>query len=640
MQSFLSRLLLVILFGLYSSAHLRAQQQDVMVVLDASGSMWGQIDGKPKIDIARGVMSKMLGDLGSKANIGVLTYGHREKGKCSDIETIIPVGQVNQKQYMSVINALSPKGKTPITQAVRMAAEELRFTEKKATVVLISDGLETCQADPCALAKDLEKLGVDFTVHVVGFDLKNQDTSSLQCLARETGGKYLAADNADELGEAIDTVVAQATEPEPEPQAAPAPTPDAGPAILKIDILLAPGSKPLETGYVYIVPEAENKNVKKAASRGSSRIKHKVKPGKYYVEARIAKIVASTIIEVKTGEENRAEIILNAGLIRVIAVAKEGGEPIKQAYIYIQEPEAATSGKRKNVTAGNQRNTFTVPAGQYFALAIHGKAQVGQMVEVIAGEKTDTTIVLASGLLQVSVLEEEGGKPKTNGAYVYIYEAQEQTDGTRKKITAGNPRNKFSLPAGKYYIVAVIGKAKVGQLVEITPGKPTKATITVGVGALKASLIPVEGGKPLAKAYIKIYETEKQLDGTRKLITAGNQRGLFKLPAGKYHVVANIGKVSASQEVIITAGKRTETVINANAGALQVTGSTKINLTIFEAEKSLDGTRSIIASYRPRLPLMLPAGKYILIGKENKKTMEVPFEITAGKLTEIPVKLE
>ncbi len=232
MRSSLINIISVLVFMLslvLSLVNARAEEEDLMIVLDASGSMWGQIEGIAKIDIARKVMGKVLSDLDGKANIGVLTYGHRKKGDCSDIETIIPVGQVDRQKYMSVINKLSPKGKTPITRAVRKAAEELRYTEKKATVVLISDGLETCKSDPCALARELESLGIDFTVHVIGFDLKDKDTTSLRCLADETGGKYLAADNASELGKAVGTIVVEAPKQKPVPKTKAVEKKDAGP---------------------------------------------------------------------------------------------------------------------------------------------------------------------------------------------------------------------------------------------------------------------------------------------------------------------------------------------------------------------------------------------------------------------------
>lgn len=86
----------------------------------------------------------------------------------------------------------------------RMAAEQLKFTERKATVILVSDGEETCPADPCALGEELEKPGIDFTAHVVGFDLpEGQARAQLQCLAKKTGGRYVEAGNAAELNKAL-----------------------------------------------------------------------------------------------------------------------------------------------------------------------------------------------------------------------------------------------------------------------------------------------------------------------------------------------------------------------------------------------------------------------------------------------------
>ncbi len=637
----LTRFLILCLTSMILALPAQAAEEDVMIVLDASGSMWGQIDGKSKMTIARDVMSKVLTDLDGKANIGVVTYGHRKKGDCGDIETIIPVGKVDHTKYMAVINKLSPKGKTPITSAVSVAAKELRFTEQKATVVLISDGLETCEADPCALAKQLESQGIDFTVHVVGFDLKGKDISSLQCLAKETGGKYLAADNADELGNAIGTVVAEAPAPKPEPVVveAPKPQPAAIPTTLKVDVLLAPGSKPLDRAYVYIIPEIANKDRKKAAATGPASRIHKVQPGKYIVTSQVSRIDASAEIEVKTGEENRVELVLNAGLLSVDAVPDEGGEPIQSAYIYVYEVTPQTSGKRKRISGAHQRTIFTLPAGKYYVTATQGKAMAGQEVEIVAGKKTDTIIVLASGLLKISVLEQEGGKPQTSGGvYVYIFEDEKQADGSRKAITYANPRKPFSLPAGRYYVEARIGRARVGKSIEVVAGKKTDMEIVVGAGALKTTAIPVEGGKPLKKAYVKIFEIEKSLDGSRKLVVGANQKRIFKIAAGRYFVTAQIGKAMASGEVEITAGKLAELTINLNAGALQVVASKKVYVNIYSGDKNLDGTRDHIGSHRPGKPFMLPQGKYFLIGKEANKTAEAEVEIKAGKLTEVTLK--
>ncbi|TIL55239.1 MAG: VWA domain-containing protein, partial [Mesorhizobium sp.] len=93
-------------------------------------------------------------------------------------------------------------GKTPLTSAVRQAAEALKYTEDKATVILITDGLETCKGDPCALGKELRAAGVDFTVNVVGFGLTADEGKQVACLADNTGGKYIQASDEKALQDA------------------------------------------------------------------------------------------------------------------------------------------------------------------------------------------------------------------------------------------------------------------------------------------------------------------------------------------------------------------------------------------------------------------------------------------------------
>ena len=109
-----------------------------------------------------------------------------------------------------------------MTDAVIAAAQALRYTEEKATVILVSDGVETCNPDPCAAARLLEEAGIDFTAHVIGFDVGSdpEALAQMQCIADETGGQFLTADNADQLTAAL-TQVAAAPEPDPEPVVVP-----------------------------------------------------------------------------------------------------------------------------------------------------------------------------------------------------------------------------------------------------------------------------------------------------------------------------------------------------------------------------------------------------------------------------------
>jgi Ca-activated chloride channel homolog len=200
--------------GLAAITPAKAESENTVIVFDSSGSMWGQIDGVTKIEIARSVVGDLLRDWDPARHLGVVAYGHRQAGRCDDIETVIEVGPLDLDRALSTINRLQPRGRTPLTEAVRMAAEDLSYEDKPATVILLSDGVETCNADPCALGRELAQRGVKFTAHVIGFDIGEGDRADLACLAEATGGLFLPADNARELSSALTQVVAVRSVPE------------------------------------------------------------------------------------------------------------------------------------------------------------------------------------------------------------------------------------------------------------------------------------------------------------------------------------------------------------------------------------------------------------------------------------------
>ncbi len=180
--------------------------QQTLLILDASGSMWGQIEGKTKIAIAKEVIKKTVKNFES-TELGLMAYGHRKKGDCKDIEILTAPKEDNAQNISQMVDKISPKGMTPMGASVLMAAESLKYTEQKATVILVSDGIETCDVDLCELGKKLEKTGVDFTAHVIGFDMTEEQTAGLKCLASETGGTFTSAKSADDLDKALKETV-------------------------------------------------------------------------------------------------------------------------------------------------------------------------------------------------------------------------------------------------------------------------------------------------------------------------------------------------------------------------------------------------------------------------------------------------
>ncbi|MBV7379633.1 vWA domain-containing protein [Maritimibacter dapengensis] len=211
------RILLSVLVILgFSNLALAQDRANAILVLDGSGSMWGQIDGVNKIVIARDVVGGLLDSLPEDQALGLMAYGHRTKGDCGDIELLAEPG-TDRAALAAAVNGISPVGKTPLSAAVIQAAEALKYSEEVATVILVSDGIETCDYDPCEVGRQLEQTGVGFTAHVIGFDVADPAArAQLQCLADETGGTFRTADDAGELADAL-TEVAAAPAPEPQP---------------------------------------------------------------------------------------------------------------------------------------------------------------------------------------------------------------------------------------------------------------------------------------------------------------------------------------------------------------------------------------------------------------------------------------
>ena len=176
-----------------------AASTNTLFILDASGSMWGQIKGTPKISIAKEVMAKLVPELPQNSRVGLIAYGHRRKGDCGDVETLVALGPDNQQAVLDAVKGLNAKGKTPLTSSVEQAFRMLQQEPDSATVILVSDGIESCNANPCKAVAAAKEAGIKFILHTVGFGLSQGESAQLQCMADAGGGQYFTANDADQL---------------------------------------------------------------------------------------------------------------------------------------------------------------------------------------------------------------------------------------------------------------------------------------------------------------------------------------------------------------------------------------------------------------------------------------------------------
>ena len=178
-----------------------------ILVLDASGSMWAQLaEGRSRIEVARDVLSDFLTARDAAQPLGVIAYGHNRKSDCADIEVIAPVGAQDGATLATRLRELMPQGKTPLAEALRTAGAAIPATAEEADIVLITDGLESCGGDPCAVAAGLRRQGIPVRAHVVGFGLAEGEIQQIACVADATGGQVLLAQSGNDLAAALTRV--------------------------------------------------------------------------------------------------------------------------------------------------------------------------------------------------------------------------------------------------------------------------------------------------------------------------------------------------------------------------------------------------------------------------------------------------
>lgn len=283
-----------------STAAAAEDSPGVIFVLDGSGSMWGRIEGRTKIEVAKEIMVRLVDELPPEVQAGLVSYGHRTKGDCDDIETLAPLGSQNRAQLKAGINSITPKGKTPITHSLTLATDQLKQNEGDSTVVLISDGKETCGGDPCAAVRELLAHGVTAKVHVVGFDVSPEEREQLTCIAEAGNGRYFSADNANELNEALAEVKREVVEKAAEP----------GPAKVSLTAIPASGQT-VGPEVKWTIIDLATEDMKQIGDQGA-QVSVPLKPGDYEVIAVAGDLSGLASITVEGVEGEQFEVVLKA----------------------------------------------------------------------------------------------------------------------------------------------------------------------------------------------------------------------------------------------------------------------------------------------------------------------------------------
>jgi Ca-activated chloride channel homolog len=528
-----------------------------ILVLDASGSMWGKVKGKTKVEIARESIARLMKAWDPDIELGLIAYGHRRKGDCGDIELVLPVARHRPKDVVKAVNRLNARGKTPLSAAVKKAAETLGYSKERATVILISDGMETCGMDPCAVAEELERDGVAFTAHVIGFDLKKEELADLQCLAEGTGGMFIEAVDAVSLTEALATVEESVAEASPAPRVPPA---------SKLAAVLKSGMEPLdnqEINWYVTAPERGTDGTYKAIGKyRHTNPRLRLGTGTYRVQVKTGLVVAETVIHMDA--ENPAEHVvdLNAGRLTLIGYNKEGGEKISRNIRWILNTVADDSkGRARQLTYTNfSWPTFTLPEGSYEAVLQSGLARASLRVDIRAGDVVEEKIFLNAGKVHLRAVLKEGGPPIQKSIHWYLTKNTSNAKGEYEILHHNsNPSPTFTLGAGRHRFFVTAGSARKVFDVDIQPDRLMEKSVSLDAGQVKMIALDKASGQPIKKVRWTVTRPEKNDRGTYDQVTYSSYHTpVFTLRAGRYRVVIAHGGTQSISMINVKAGDNKE----------------------------------------------------------------------------------
>lgn len=189
----------------------KLEQINVEIILDASGSMAGNVSGGQKMDLAKEAVRNFVSSVPKEAKVSLRVYGHKgsNQGKdkqisCQSSELVYPLSTYNEVQFESALSKFNPTGWTPLARGIEEAQKDMERAQGEGVrniIYVVSDGIETCGGDPVTAAKKLKNSGIKPVINIVGFDVDDAGQRQLKQVASAAGGVYKSVYSEADLRE-------------------------------------------------------------------------------------------------------------------------------------------------------------------------------------------------------------------------------------------------------------------------------------------------------------------------------------------------------------------------------------------------------------------------------------------------------
>lgn len=183
----------------------------ILFIFDASQSMNGYWEQSKKIDIARKFLIQMIDSLEMESNVemALRVYGHQSvvpPQDCNDTKLEVPFQEGNAGKIRQTLRFLIPKGTTPIAHSLELAAKDFPKSDNgmRNVIILITDGVEACDGDPCEVSLKLQKEGIFLRPFIIGIGLDTDFKKSFECI-----GNYIDVKQEEKFGGTLEYVISQ-----------------------------------------------------------------------------------------------------------------------------------------------------------------------------------------------------------------------------------------------------------------------------------------------------------------------------------------------------------------------------------------------------------------------------------------------
>jgi len=211
--SYIIIFLTILLCPVHSFSQVKEKEQPkpttrILFVFDASQSMYGVWQSDMKIKIAQKLLSNLLDSLKDVPNLqlALRVYGHQKHyppQDCDDTKLEIPFADDNVERIKSKLKTITPKGTTPIASSLELSANDFTPCDNcRNIIILITDGLEECGGDPCAVSKTLQKKGIALKPFIIG--IGKDFSTAFSCV-----GTYFDAANEQQFHKVLNVVISQ-----------------------------------------------------------------------------------------------------------------------------------------------------------------------------------------------------------------------------------------------------------------------------------------------------------------------------------------------------------------------------------------------------------------------------------------------